>query len=411
MKKKIYIFNKISRSTNYGIGTYMKQLITCLKNVGVEFGVVSLYGKNGEVQISEENGYTDIEIPAPPRLKTPKDHVKYAQSVAYILRDIIPAEEKASHIFHFNFMGEPTLVATLKKNFKCKAILVAHYTEWSFELLGDTKKLQKICTERRNRLSKEELLIRDSVEKDKSMIKKCDHLVCVAKHTLSSFKQVFTVNTITSVIPNSLDNSFNPLTEAEKARIRRKYFVDENSKMILFAGRLEEVKGISSLISAFKIVAKKHDNAKLFIAGDGDYKRWLSEIDGYWNKVVFMGRLEQDQLREFYSIADIGIVCSIHEEFGYVALEMMMHRIPLIASDTGGLTDIVEDNITGFKVPVRLRGGKRKTCEKTMADKIDYLLANPDIASEVAKSGQAKFMSYYDLSIFGRNMLNLYQNI
>ena len=52
-------------------------------------------------------------------------------------------------------------------------------------------------------------------------------------------------------------------------------------------------------------------------------------------------------------MADVGIACSLHEEFGLVAIEMMMNKLPIIVSDVGGLDEIVENEFSGLKSHVK----------------------------------------------------------
>lgn len=54
---------------------------------------------------------------------------------------------------------------------------------------------------------------------------------------------------------------------------------------------------------------------------------------------MFTGYVNQRTLSDLYSVADIGVVPSLHEEFGYVAIEMMMHRLPVIVNATTGLAE------------------------------------------------------------------------
>ena len=71
--------------------------------------------------------------------------------------------------------------------------------------------------------------------------------------------------------------------------------------------------------------ADKYKCQNLFV------NQWLKEATDCWTKIAFTGRLDKKQLYEFYSMADMGVVCSLHEEFGFVAIAMMMHALPVIS--------------------------------------------------------------------------------
>jgi len=411
-KKELYIFNGNNRAAVYGIGTYIDQLIKALKNSEWEVNIVYLYAQGNEIETTEKEGYRQINIPFPSR-NHPNANQYYAKLIAYLLKDVISTDNKTEYIFHLNFMTNYLLVGCLKKMFKCKIILVSHYTDWSFTLLGDYSKLEKIINKPKNgvKTDREKNIIKNFKE-DIKMINKVDRFVCVAQHTLKPYCKLGNIRIDkTTIINNALEDVCLPLPEKDKLRLRIKYRLEENMKIILFAGRLDEVKGTSFLIRAFKRVAKENPQVRLVIAGEGNFSQWLKEADEYWAQIIFTGRLDKKQLYEFYNIADMGVVCSLHEEFGLVALEMMMHALPVIVTKTGGLDEIVEDNVSGLKVPVRIIKGRRQVDEKCLVEKISYLLDIPSYAKELGENGRKRFLEKFELSVFKEKMLNLYQTI
>lgn len=149
----------------------------------------------------------------------------------------------------------------------------------------------------------------------------------------------------------------------------------------------------------------------MFILGEGNFNHWIKEAADCWSRIVFTGRVEKQRLYEFYTVADMGIVCSLHEEFGFVAIEMMMHALPLIATKTGGLDEIVEDTVSGCKVPVRTVKGKRTVDVKLLTEKIHFILENPEQARELGANGRKRFLEKYEITLFKERMLKLYQTI
>lgn len=410
-KKKVYIFNGTSRAAVYGIGTYIDQLINCLKMTNIDFEVVHLYSEGKEVTINEKDGYKQVLIPAVDSYDI-RSSQYYSRTVAYLLREYIPDDKNTQCIFHLNFMTNYYLVTNLRRLFKCKIILVAHYTYWSFSLFGDYEKLKTIISKNIRELNKEEKQIRKSLCEDTKMISKCDRFVCVAQHTLDSFIDSCNIDATKSlVINNALEDEYVELSEEKKQEVRKKYHIPEKTQIILFAGRLDEVKGISSLIKVFKKILLKNPYAHLFIVGEGDFNRWLFEAKDCWTRITFTGRLNKKQLYEFYHIANIGIISSIHEEFGLVAIEMMMHQLPIIVTNTSGLSEIVEDNISGLKVPINIVEDKRVIDENNLANKIEFLLDNLSYAHKLGFNGRKRFLEKYEITTFKEKMLNLYHNI
>ena len=132
-KKKVYIFNNNSRAAAYGIGTYIVQLIDCLKEEEIELGLIYIHAEEEEVTVTEQEGYQLISIPSTSS-SNPRSREYYARNIAYLLKEFILVEKGVEYIFHLNFMGNPALASNLKKMFNCKVILVAHYSNWNFTL-------------------------------------------------------------------------------------------------------------------------------------------------------------------------------------------------------------------------------------------------------------------------------------
>ena len=112
-----------------------------------------------------------------------------------------------------------------------------------------------------------------------------------------------------------------------------------------------------------------------------------------------------------YSIANIGVSTSLYEEFGLVAIEMMMHELPLIVTKTGGLDEIVEDGISGLKVPILTINDIRQVDINCLSEKMCFLLDHPAYANKLGESGRKLFLEKYEISLFKEKMLNLYQTM
>jgi glycosyltransferase len=409
VKKKIYIINKISRAAAYGIGTYTSQLTACLKKSSIEFEIIHLFSEGSEVTVEEKDGYRQILIPAIELVKH-KSLQYYSRNVVCLLREFIPSNSGYELIFHLNFMNYEHLVKELKKAFRCKVILTVHYTNWSFDLFGNYKILLKTLNAKKKDLSDFEKRIVNSFMEDVRMINRCDRLICVARHSLDSFTENSNINRKKCfVINNGLRDEYKKYSEEKKMLIRRKYFISKSARIILFAGRLEPVKGLVYLIKSYKQVLQKHPDSLLIVAGEGhNFNTLFKDAETCWTKIIFTGKLEKKQLYEFYQIADVGVVPSIHEEFGYVAIEMMMHQLPVVVTDTGGLAEIIEDNISGLKIPVRTRKGNRIVDVNLLTDKICYLLEHRKESEILGINARKRFLEKYELSVFGRKILNVY---
>jgi len=175
-------------------------------------------------------------------------------------------------------------------------------------------------------------------------LKISDTIVAISSYTareIARFAQV-----AVEVIPYTL-----PFAEGtSQARQRAGGF------QVLFVGRLVERKGVKHLIEA---IARLPD-ARLVVIGDGPERQALETGTrdlGLGTRVDFRGRVSDDELRATYAASDALVLPSIldargdTEGLGVVLLEAMSYGVPVVASDIGGITDIVEHNKSGLLVP------------------------------------------------------------
>lgn len=213
---------------------------------------------------------------------------------------------------------------------------------WSFDLLGDKEKLQQIrMIGARNDAEKR---ISQRFEKERAMMNLCDAIIAIAKHSYETLNSLYGIPKERLVlIPNALSNNRHEIRRNSKSKLRKSYGINDDEKIILFAGRLDKVKGVDELIEAFKLLQPTSPNTRLIMAGDGGFKSLFERINPYWGKVIFTGFISKEQLYELYSISDLGVVPSLHEEFGYVALEMIQNGLQTLVNNSTGLREIADN--------------------------------------------------------------------
>jgi glycosyltransferase involved in cell wall biosynthesis len=113
----------------------------------------------------------------------------------------------------------------------------------------------------------------------------------------------------------------------------------------LFVGRLVRLKGAHTLIEAFR----EYRGADLLIAGDGGQEAALRKQAEGLEHVRFLGRVHPDRLRGLYAGARAVLIPSmVYETFGFITLEALAQRTPLIAHDLGAVAEVVHDSGGGF---------------------------------------------------------------
>jgi glycogen(starch) synthase len=206
-----------------------------------------------------------------------------------------------------------------------------------------------------------------------------------------------------TIIPNGVDAS---MYEKEFYRPEfRKRFASPEEKIVLFVGRLVYEKGVQTLVSAIpKILSRV--NAKFIIVGDGGMKEPLMRQVANMrlaNKTMFTGFLDEESLRKLYQITDVCVVPSLYEPFGITALEAMAAKTPLVVSNTGGLSEIVEHDRTGTKV----YAGNADS----LAWGITRILIDPGYANWIKLNAYQKALEVYDWAKIARQTYEFYERV
>lgn len=150
----------------------------------------------------------------------------------------------------------------------------------------------------------------------------------------------------------------------------------------LFVGRLRAMKGVDTLLRAFALVP--HEHARLLIAGDGEERRTLEKLAGTLSladRVTFLGRRSHEEVLKEYAQAELFCGLSRSEALGNVFLEAQAAGCAVIATNVGGIPDIVEDGVTGILVS--------PDDPEAAAEAIKLLLSDSEKRNALAREGEA----------------------
>jgi D-inositol-3-phosphate glycosyltransferase len=183
------------------------------------------------------------------------------------------------------------------------------------------------------------------------------------------------------IVPPGVDLSrFSPI---EQSYAKSVIGIPRQHRMILFAGRIERLKGIDTLFRAMAILKQRRrewdwDNMCVSVIGGDPSEEGQRENEemgrlhalrdelGLENVIAFLGARDQDALHFYFSAAELLVMPSHYESFGMVALEAMACGTPVIASDVGGLTTLVLDGKNGYRVKVNDAEAMAKAIERLM---------------------------------------------
>jgi glycosyltransferase involved in cell wall biosynthesis len=186
--------------------------------------------------------------------------------------------------------------------------------------------------------------------------------------------------------------------------LRRSLGLDHAMRVVLNVGRLEVVKGQHHLIPVMLAIRERFPHAKLLIAGEGTLGMALAtaiadaRLD---NEITLLGvRKDIDAL---LSIADVLVVTSESESFGLPLVEAMRAGKPVVATDVGGIPELVAHGVNGLIVP--------RADPAAMANAILALLENPERAREMGSAGWQIASKCFDVRDSMRSLESLYARV
>lgn len=211
-------------------------------------------------------------------------------------------------------------------------------------------------------------------------------------------------------ISNGVDPEFFK-PEKKNKNLLKKYRLSENDKIILFVGGLDQAhyfKGLNILLESFAQITPNFSQIFLLIIGEGNlrpkYEKLAEKLE-ITDKVKFLGKISQEELTAHYNLANLFVLPSINrnESFGLVLLEAMACGKPCLASDLPGVRTVVDNHKTGFLV----KPGQADD----LAEKIEILLANNDLAKKMGEAGRKKVEEKYSWKCIAKKLEKLYKDV
>ncbi len=176
--------------------------------------------------------------------------------------------------------------------------------------------------------------------------------------------------------------------------------------MIFACRQLFPRKGIRFLLEAAAQLKPRFPDLKVVLAGDG-FERpelaRLAETLGMASDVTFLGWVPNTELPPYYRAAALSVIPSLEEGFGIPAAEAMGCEVAVVASDAGGLPEVVENGVTGLVVP---RGDST-----ALAQAIGSLLADPDRRRVMGQAGRARALRLFDWDRSAEQFEQIYREV
>lgn len=338
-----------------GMNVYVRDFSRELARRGIQVDVFTRSEDDCQPAIRHDLGFGArvIHIKAGPEKPIPVANIaNYLDDFVDGILDFAAQEDARYDLIHSHYWLSGLVAKGLRQTWNSIPIIQMFHT------LGHMKN--------RVALSETERVPQARIEGELHVMAIADKIIAATPAEYAQLHWLYGVDVYKVVtIPPGVDlQRFKPIA---KEFAKQQIGIPPEHKNILFAGRIEPLKGIDTLLQAISLIYKLAPAAienvcVSIIGGDpwsddpDDEMARLQEIGrdlGVMDMVAFLGAKDQDILPDYYAAAEMVVMPSHYESFGMVALEAMAMGTPVIASEVGGLAFLVQDGVNGFHVPSR----------------------------------------------------------
>ena len=362
---------KLGGRDSGGMNVYVREVARELARRGDRVDVFTRWREPDDPQIQELGpGASVIHIPSGPVRYIPKIEVyeRIGQFTASIL-EYVEHNGLKYDLVHSHYWLSAVVARELASRWDVPTVHMAH-------TLGLVKR--EVADEDPDAESD----IR--VEIERRAVRRSDGLVAASEIEASELLRLYDADPAKlSIVPCGVDTDvFRPIRQVDA---REALGRDQCERLMLFVGRIEQIKGIDVLLDALGLLFKRRPdlrgNVCLVVVGgaldpgdDAPETEKIQELRRLVHEhrmedsVDFIGSIDQPRLALWYSAADLCAVPSLTESFGLVALEAMACGTPVVATRVGGLQTVVEDGESGLLVPPGDHAALAEAIEQLLMD-------------------------------------------
>ncbi len=238
------------------------------------------------------------------------------------------------------------------------------------------------------------------------ILDQADLLLSLTRHCARTVEDVDLDPARVKVIAYTVDGDrFSP--DVDPRPVIEKHNLEDN-KIVLFMGQVRPRKGPQVLIEAAPFIFEQCPGSRLIFVGPGDFTAELQAKAvtlGCEDKIIFTGEVDEADLPAYFAACDVFVFpsCTPIECLGLVMIQAMFCAKPVVASNIGGIPEVVVDGETGFLVP--------PLQPNLLAEKVVTLLQNPGLTTQMGSRGRKRAMAVFDLEKIVDNYERMYLEV
>lgn len=244
-------------------------------------------------------------------------------------------------ILHLNWMNHASFASLLKKKMKVRTIMTKHCVAWRDRIRDHYELFYTIHSYLQNK-GKGNFLLWRILNPEYTVFHNVDGVITLthdAEHLLTGYYGVKTRSI--RMIYNAAKEPSTSIGKT-KAELRGQYGFTNDEKIILYVGRISELKGLLYLSKLLDRLTATNRNVRMVVCGSGDWEWFLAALPPKLkSSVTAMGNADKNLLEDLYAICDLAIMPSIVEQCSYVALEYINALMPFVVSSVPGVTELL----------------------------------------------------------------------
>ncbi|MCJ8208685.1 glycosyltransferase family 1 protein [Mucilaginibacter sp. RS28] len=379
-----------------GQNVYVAQVARQLGARGYDVDVFTRWEDPSAPQVIEwVPGVRVVHVKAGPvQVVAKEDLLQYMPEFTRSVLAFIKSEKIRYDLTHANFFMSALVAADLK------AILKIPFAV-TFHALGRVRRIHQGDSDK---FPKQRLQI------EEDMVRKADYIIAECPQDRDDLISLYHAPAY-KIVTVPCGFSHTEFYHVPKSLARRLLRVDESKHILLQLGRMVPRKGVDNVIRALSKLKNPESFCLLVVGGETDLPDTVQcpEIGrllqiakelGVEASVRFVGRKSREQLKYYYSAADIFITTPWYEPFGITPLESMACGTPVIGSNVGGIKYTVVDGETGALVPPEN--------PEALAGRIEELTADKDLLEDMGKNALERVNAYFTWASVADKISDLY---